>query len=195
MKHLLWKGFKFLIPLGAVVYVAQKLLALMQDFWSPLIFGHLGIAGVQPWSALLSIVATITLLWLTGYLLEMSFVKKIFAYLVSWFPILSYIWSGEEKEELEKTGPVLFCNPINGEWKLGFITGMQKTTDGREFHRVYYFTGIGDHVFIEKGKEELIIRLANPPQELAKFIGSFMTSGPEYLIVKNVTPKKPSKDS
>ena len=184
-----------MVPLGAVLYIGWRMLMLIQSFWLPVLsFFNIALVELWPWSALLSVIATLFLFWLAGRLLEMAFVGKIFSFLVPRFPILSYIWSGEEKESVEGAGPVLFCNPINGEWKLGFVTGMQKTTDGREFNRVFYFTGIGDHVFIEKDQEQkLIIRLGNPPQDLARLISSFMISGPEYLIVKD-KPKEPAKN-
>ncbi|OGF63011.1 hypothetical protein A2926_04625 [Candidatus Giovannonibacteria bacterium RIFCSPLOWO2_01_FULL_44_40] len=194
MRQKIWAGCKFVVPFTIILYAFGMLLDLMEEFWSKLLFSHIKIleANAPLWMiSFLSIILTLALLLFVGCIVETDKFKRIFKYVAGKIPILNLIWSAKEEEAVT---PVLFQHPIEGEWKIGYLLGKQKLSDGRVFHRVYFFTGIGDHELIDANRPDLLIKLANPPQEIIKLIASLMVHGPEELkILKENRPDNPQK--
>jgi len=194
VRQKIWSGCKFAVPLAILLYIFAVLLNFVEKFWSKLLFAHFKIFGSNAPDWLISsfsIVATLILLFLVGCVVETNKFKRIFRYVAGKITILHLIWSDKEEDAAV---PVLFQHPIEGEWKIGYLLGTQKLDDGREFYRVYFFTGIGDHELIEKNRTDLMIKLSNPPQEIGKLIASLMIHGPEELkILKENKPGEPKK--
>lgn len=184
MKRKLWLGCKFLLPVALILYIAFLLLHMIERFWFNLILSRFEIfsQASAPWglTAILSIFATLVLLFLMGNIVETKIFKQIFEYLVQKIPLLNLIWS--EKDEGSAV-PVIFQHPIKGEWKVGYLLGTQKMDDGKEFWRVFFVTGIGDHELIDKNHPELMIKLGNSHAEVGKLITSLMMHGPPTLKV------------
>ena len=169
-----------------VAFVIGKIVNILEEFWIKWLLNKFDIFTRGDFIGILifcaSILLTVISFLVIGHLLGLKSIRRVLNFLSKHIPLFSYFWSDED--ELQKFTPVLFQNPTEGEYKIGFITGEQAMDNGKNFWRVYFFTGVGDHEMIDKKRQDLLIPLANPTPEILKLIGSFMTSGPPMLRVK-----------
>lgn len=196
MKQDLWGACKFLIPAVILYYIVRWFYDLIENFWWDTVLFRFHIFVDGEWRKiflfLASVVLTATLLLVVGRILRFKAVKTGLDFIARHIPLLKYFWSGgEDALDGHRITPVLFQHPMAGEWKIGFIMGDQKLSDGKEFYRVFFITGVGDHQFIDKSRPDLIIPLANSAPEVMQFVASFMASGPKVLTRKNGPVKPP----
>ena len=188
MRRRLWNACKFIIPIIILIYIILMVRSAIENFWNMVLLNHFQILGQVKVPILhfgVSLILTFISLVLIGYILELETTRRLLDYIAKHLPVLRYFWSVEDDSiSYQRLTPVLFQHPMPGEWKVGFIMGEQKMDNGKEFYRIYFITGVGDHEFIEKGRTDLIIPLANSPPEIMQFIASFMASGPKVLRSK-----------
>ena len=185
-----------MIPGALFYYILLWVYHAVEGFWWDTILYRFNIFTEGEWRNYFLLLATgiltFLLLLMVGRILRFKFVKTALDFIARHIPFLKYFWSGgEEALGDNRITPVLFQHPMAGEWKIGFIMGDQKLDDGREFYRVFFITGLGDHEFIDKSRPDLIIPLSNSTPEVMQFVASFMASGPKVLIKKNGPVKPP----
>ncbi len=183
MGKTLWRGGKFLIPLAVFLYLAALVLEGLRQFWFSTLLHHFSVFS-EGWFAstlvsFASIGLTLLLLLTAGYILKMRFAQRALTAGTRRIPVLRYFWSGED----DMTGmiPVLFQYPTPGEWKIGFFTGDIEGDEGKRFWKIFFVTGIGDHVLVEHDHPELVVPLANSVPELLQLVASLTLSGPRAL--------------
>lgn len=185
MKGKLWNGCKFILPIIILLYIIEIVRNSVENFWSIHLFYLIPPLNAGITRLIASAMLTFVSLFIIGYILEFNRTKHLLDAIAKHLPILRYFWSGEDNSlSYHRLTPVLFQHPQPGEWKIGFIMGEQKMDDGKEFYRVFFITGVGDHEFIEKERPDLLIPLSNPPPEIMQFVASFMASGPKILYRK-----------
>lgn len=189
MRRRLWRVCKKLFPVITFLWIANWVLNLLENFWTTLIFHRFPLSANEwrGWimTSAASLFLTVATLLITDYILEIHWTKRLLNKLAKRSAILGYFWSDDEVAGT----PVMFQYPTEGRWKLGFHMGEQKVVDGDGntiiCDRIFFVTGVGDHVLINRQRPGLIKKLSNPVPEVAKLIASFMTSGPEYLKQKS----------
>ena len=196
MKQDLWRACKFLIPAAILYYSGHWVYNAIEGFWWDTVLYRFNIFIEGEWRNvflfLATAILTVVLLLVVGRILRFKFVKMGLDFIARHIPLLKYFWSGgEDAFDDHRITPVLFQHPMAGQWKIGFIMGDQKLDDGKEFYRVFFITGVGDHEFIDKSRPDLIIPLANSAPEVMQFVASFMASGPKVLKKKNGPVKPP----
>lgn len=189
MKQRLWRSFKFLVPIITFATIAKYILKILEEFWAQWIpyqslFSH---NGEYIWllKNVLSLILTIAALVILSYILGISWIRRSLNYLSKKSNWIGYFWSDDTNTP--SAIPVIFQNPMEGQWKLGLYMGEQRMDDGSTFHKIFYVTGIGDHTFIDTRRPDLLIFLKNPTPEVAKLITSMMSSGPNSLIRKKTS--------
>lgn len=186
VQHNLWKGFRFSIPLALGGYLIYLLLDKLTALWGKILLHHFGVFTNETYGWFLGVGAsvglTLTSLIILGHFLGHRWVVAALKFLVKHVRYLRFLWSDHGNEI--KPYPVLFPWLVRGAWKIGERIGEQKMSDGTILHKIFYITGLGDHVLIDKSRPDLLIPLENSTAEMAQLIGSLMTSGPEYLVVK-----------
>ncbi|MDO8536967.1 MAG: DUF502 domain-containing protein [bacterium] len=187
-------GLKIVIPFAVVLWFFSMIYNIVNNFWQKYLFE----SYMPYWAAKdsydfikIAFVLSLTAisLFLVGYIFHSPTTKKlglsvVLNKLIKHLPLVKYFWS-----DLENSGqtitPVLFQYPMPGQWKLGFVTGKQKQSDGKEYVKIFFVTGPGDHTFIDSDRaKDLIVPLQNPTTEVLQLIASFMVSGPNVLITE-----------
>lgn len=199
IKKLMWQGGKTAVLIAGILYIVKAVANLLETFWADWLLHRFTIFTAGSFSGIILFLASILLTALSflfiGYLLSLTRVKRTLNFLSKHVPLLRYIWSDEDG--LQKFTPVIFQNPVPGEYKIGFITGEQeldRNGERKKLWRVFYITGIGDHVLVDKDRPDLLVPLSNPALEVAQLIGSFMTSGPRTLREKKNGSLLPEKE-
>lgn len=189
MRENLWRAVKLLLPLFILGYLIKITLQWLESIWTHLLLSYFSFFVQGDYARLLRITTSVLLTFISlliiGQLLKLQWFVKSVSFLVRFVPILNQLWT--EDQGKTHSYPVLFQYPMEGQWKLGYCTGIQVMDDGKKFYRIAFVTGVGDHSFIDKIRTDLLIPLKNPVLELSRFITSFMTTGPDMLRRSHAT--------
>lgn len=140
-KHIL-AGMLAILPLGLTLYILWFIFRLIASFFIPLIT-HVTILESVPYAAviLLSFVATLVVVWLTGVFATNIIGRRflnILERLVARFPIINKIYDPIKRMTLIVLGPrhtyqhtVIIEFPRKGLFMLGFITYETESEDGK----------------------------------------------------------------
>ncbi|OGZ96050.1 MAG: hypothetical protein A3I44_00130 [Candidatus Sungbacteria bacterium RIFCSPLOWO2_02_FULL_51_17] len=171
MKRRTWRFLKVLVPILVLYYIEELIRPRVQQMWYDAILYRYGIFSPGPHTGtyifLASILLTGFFLIIGGYLIDVAMVKRCLNAMAEKIPWFGFFWSDDEEQEMAE--PVEF----------------ECSGDGRGEYKIFYVTGIGDHMLIPKERAHEKIRpLTNSQAEIAKMIASCMSSGPRVLMIK-----------